>query len=314
MKQLFTEQKIVSLLPAATEIVCLLGLQTNLVGVSDDSDYPLSVKNLPKITTTTLPPDLSSNEIDRRVKEAKHKGTSIFHIDRKLLQQLKPDLILTQELCPVCAPALTDIEKAASKVLLKTNIVSLEPHSISDILKNLRIVGKYTNTSDKTKEIIRSLKSRLSYVTNNVKGLKKPSVLVIEWLDPLMIAGHWVPEMVERAGGKMLFAKKAEASQYITWDEIVRLDPDVLILAPCGFTIERALQEQTLITKRQGFINLKAYKKKNIFLIDGNTYLTRPGPRIIDGVEIIAEIVHPALFPRKYAKNAWKKLSVSKLN
>lgn len=300
-------QTIVSLLPAATEIVCLLGLENSLVGISDDSDFPLSVRKLPIVTSTVLPPDLSSNEIDKRVRDAKHKGTSVFHIDKGLLNQLKPDLILTQELCPVCAPAFTDIEKTVKKILSNTTILSLEPHKISDIFKNLRMVGEQTNTLQKAKEIVKSLKSRLSYVSSTVKGLKKQSVLIIEWLDPLMIAGHWVPEMVEKAGGKMLFAQKAKASQHVTWDEILQVNPDVLILAPCGFTIERTIQEQSLITKRDSFTSLQAYKKNKIFFIDGNSYLTRPGPRIVDGVEIIAEILHPELFARKYSKSAFRK-------
>lgn len=310
LQQALGKRTIVSLLPAATEIVCLLGLEKSLLAISDDSDFPDSVRKLSKITTTTLASNLSSKAIDQQVKAAKHQGRSIFHIDKKLLSHLAPDIILTQELCPVCAPALTDVEKTARMIASHAEILSLDPHTIDGIFENILTVAHHTRTTQQANALVTSFITRLSQLTQKVHMTKPPSVLIIEWLDPLMIAGHWVPEMVERAGGKMLFAKKAEASRYITWEEIIQLDPDILILAPCGFTIERTLQEQSLITKRQGVTNLKAYKEKKIFFIDGNTYLTRPGPRIVDGVEIIAEILHPELFSYTYSKNTWRKADI----
>ncbi len=287
-------------------MICLLGLESSLVGISDDNDYPESVLKLPKITTTTISSDLSSLEIDKKVKAAKHRGSSVFHIDRKLLAELAPDLILTQELCPVCAPAFTDVEKTARQVLKDTKIISLEPHTIDDIFDNIKEIAKTTKTSPV--KSIKSLQSRLSKVFQKIKGSKKPSVLIIEWFDPLMVAGHWVPEMVERAGGTMLIAKKKEPSQYIVWDEVLKLDPDIIIIAPCGFGINRTRDEISLITNKKGFKSLKAYQNKQIFLVDGNAYLTRPGPRIIDGVEILAEIFHPNIFPRTYPSSSWQQL------
>ncbi len=289
-------------------MVYLLGLEKSLVGISDDSDFPSEVLKLPKITTTTIGPNLSSLEIDKRVKAAKHRGSSVFHIERTLLAELAPDLIVTQELCPVCAPAFTDVEKVAKQILKNTKIISLEPHSISDILKNVRTVGELTKTKQKATEIIAQLQSRLSLIVKQVSSQKKPSVLIIEWLDPVMIAGHWVPEMVERAGGTMLIAKKKEPSQYIVWDDVLRLDPDCIIIAPCGFSIKRTLEEINLIKQKKDFKKLKAYKNNHIFLVDGNAYLTRPGPRIIDGVEIMAEIFHPAVVKRKYPPSAWQSI------
>lgn len=295
-----------SLLPAATEMVCLLGLEKSLVGISDDNDYPESVLKLPKITTTTISNNLSSLEIDKKVKAAKHRGSSVFHIDRKLLADLSPDLILTQELCPVCAPAFTDVEKTARQVLSSTKIISLEPHTIDDIFENIKEVAHATQTSPE--KFIKSLRSRLSTVSKKIISATKPSVLIIEWLDPLMIAGHWVPEMVEKAGGKMLIAKKKEPSQYIEWEDVLRLDPDVIVFAPCGFGISRTLDEISLIINKKGFKSLKAYQNKQIFLVDGNAYLTRPGPRIVDGVEILAEIFHPDIFSRTYLSSSWQRL------
>lgn len=299
--------KIVSLLPAATEMVCLLRLEKSLVGISDDSDYPASILKLPKVTAVTFNSNsLSSIEIDKKVKEAKHRGSSVFHIDKKLLAKLSPDLILTQELCPVCAPAFTDVEKAAKSILSKAKILSLEPHSINDIFDNIREVGKYTNLNNNAKESIKILKSRLSVVAKKLKGLNKSSVLIIEWLDPIMVAGHWVPEIVERAGGKMLLAKKKEKSKNIAWEDVINLNPDIIIIAPCGFDIKRTKKELSLITSKKGFKTLNAYKNKKIFLVNGNDYLTRPGPRIIDGVEILAEIFNPQIFKRKYPTSSWQ--------
>lgn len=298
--------KIVSLLPAATEMVCLLGLESSLVGISDDNDYPASVLKLPRITASSITNALSSSEIDKRVKTAKHRGSSVFHIDRTLLAQLAPDLILTQELCPVCAPAFTDVEKAARKVLKDTKIISLEPHTIDGIFENIKEVAKATNVS--SAKVTNRLQSRLLNISKKIDGTNKPSVLIIEWLDPLMIAGHWVPDMVERAGGKMLVAKKKEPSKNISWDEVLDLDPDIIIIAPCGFGITRTLDEISLVENKKGFKKLKANKNKQIFLVDGNAYLTRPGPRIVDGVEILAEIFHPKISPRKYPLIAWRQL------
>ncbi len=298
--------KIISLVPAATEMVCLLGLKRSLIGISDDNDYPSSVLSLPKITTTTINGNLSSLEIDKKVRTAKHRGSSVFHINRGLLAQFAPDLILTQELCPVCAPAYTDIEKAARKVLQNTKIISLDPHSISDILDNIQEVAKATNAS--AIQAINDLKHRLFRIKKKLVDVRKTSVLIIEWLDPLMIAGHWVPEMVEKAGGRMLIAKKKEKSKGILWEDVLELDPDTIIIAPCGFSIARTLEEIEFITKQKGFMQLKSYKNKQIFLVDGNAYLTRPGPRVIDGVEILAQIFHPDIFPRSYPSTSWRHL------
>jgi iron complex transport system substrate-binding protein len=303
--------KIISLLPAATEIVYLLGLQKSLVGISFDSDFPASIVGLPKVSSTVIPPDLSSKAIDRLVRKSKHQGQSIFHIDEKLLTELQPDIILTQELCPVCAPSFSNVQKAARILHADTMIISLEPHSISDVFMNMRTVAEYTGSREKAERIIGLLQKRLDTVQSKVSSIKiKPTVAVIEWFDPIMIAAHWVPEMVELAGGDNLFAKPGEKSREIEWEKIVTADPEVIILAPCGFSIERAEKEINLFTKRKGFKNVRALKSKNIYYVDGNAYMTRPGPRIIDGVEILTEILHPEVFERKYNNIDWRSCTI----
>lgn len=302
-------QRIITLLPAACEIVCLLGLRKSLVGISSDCDYPLNITPLPKITHTAISQELSSSAIDQYVKHAKHHGQSVFHIDQTLLQKLKPDLILTQELCSVCAPSYKEIQRAAKVIDGICNIVSLEPHTVEDIFENIKTVGSYTNTKQHAADIIASLKIRIKHIQKILdKKMHEPSVVILEWMKPLMIAGHWVPEMVDLAGGDMLFAKTGEKSKHIVWEKIVTANPDILIIAPCGFDIQRTKNEVHLITSQPQYKDLAAVKNKNIFFIDANVYLTRPGPRVVDGIEILAEIFHPRLFPRKHAQTDWQNI------
>lgn len=309
--------RIISLLPAATEIVCLLGLKKCLVGVSHDWDYPATIRNIPKITSSVISTDLSSKEIDQKVKSAKHYGQSVFHIDEKLLQELKPDIILTQELCPVCAISFTEIANAAKILTNPYILISLEPESIDDIFENIKTIAKFTNKQHQAEKIIAQCKKRLiqtqQKISKQLHVKPKLSILIIEWLDPLMVAGHWVPEMVEKAGGKMLITEPKEKSREITWQEVLKVNPDVIIIAPCGFDVERTRKEIDIMISKPAFETLQACKNNTVYFIDGNAYLTRPGPRIIDGVEILAEIFYPQIFPRKYNKNSWQLLSYNGL-
>lgn len=302
--------RIISLLPAATEMVCLLGLQDLLVGISHDSDYPRSITRLPKITTTVIDQSLPSREIDKKIRESNHRGQSVFHIDKKQLAELAPNLILTQELCPVCAPSFSSVEKAAKLISSSATIISLEPHFIEDMFQNIKTIAKHTDSVKQAEKAISKLRKRLGSISNKLQYITtEPSVLIIEWLDPLMIAGHWVPEMVKKAGGMMPLAKPGEKSRKVSWEEILHIDPDIIIFAPCGFDIKRAFREADLITKRKGFTDLKAYKAGNIFFVDGNSYFTRPGPRIIDGIEILSEILYPSIFHRTHSIQSWRPLT-----
>ncbi len=300
--------RIISLLPAATEMIYDLGLAKNLVGVSFDSDYPTSVRKLPQVVTTLLPQGLSSKEIDKRVRKAKHTGIGIFHTDQELLKHLKPNLIISQELCEVCAIGTSEIKKAARILKNEIQTISLEPESVGDIFENINLVGEVTNKKKAAQNLVTNLSQRISTVVKKVRNKQKPRALIIEWLEPLMVAGHWVPEMVELAGGLNLLTTKGAVSKTITWERVVKANPDILIIAPCGFDIVRTKKELGIILRRKGFENLKAARSNNIYLVDGNAYLTRPGPRIIDGVEIFAEIFHPESFVRRYSKKDWQKV------
>lgn len=294
--------RILSLIPAATEIVYLLGLGNKLVGRSHDSNFPHQVRSLPVLTEADINPYLSSREIDDAVMRAVHTGRSLFHINQNLLWELKPTLILTQELCRVCAPSFNEVQKAARILNGKVSILSLEPHSIEETFQNILTVGEYTGTLAKAFEVVEALKAELSGINTKLAIMKKgllPKIVVVEWLDPVMIAGHWVPEMVEISGGIPLLSQKFKKSRRSSWKEIKTAKPEVLIIAPCGFDIRRtkielgnSLLPHSLIKEGMG----------EFYLVDGDAYLTRPGPRLVEGVKILAKIFHPEIFGKPRAE------------
>ena len=302
------EFRILSLLPAATEIVYLLGLQESLVGVSHECDYPSKAKLKPRVTSSPISNNLSSLEINTQVAKLRHKGSGVFHISEEILKNLRPNLILTQELCDICAISWTEVKKAAKVLDANVKIISLEPESIGDILENILLVGKICDRKKKAIKIVDDLKGRLGMVELRLSRFARNDdkrVLVIEWLEPIMNAGHWVPEMVERAGGVSVKMNNGHKSYPITLEQIVKADPNVVIFAPCGFNIVRTLSEKYLI---EDLVKKIDNEKVKYFLMDGNAYLTRPGPRIIEGVEILAEILHPEVFEREHNELDWRNL------
>lgn len=298
--------RIVSLIPSATEIVYLLGLGKNLVGRSHDSDYPKDVLQKTIVSDTIIDTNLPSREIDKKVRESAHSGRSLFHFDQEKIKKLKPDIILTQELCPVCAPEFNQVEKASRILNTDTKLISLEPHFLADVFQNILTIGKYTSQLSRAKRVVKQLQKRVKKTKGAVQKLTLPTVLVIEWLDPLMNAGHWVPELVEIAGGKSLLAKKGEKSKRITWREILKTNPDILIIAPCGLNIKRTKKEINLLTSKKGWSSLKAVETRRVYLIDGDAYLTRSGPRLVDATEILAKIIHTEIFGKPKAVEAEK--------
>ncbi len=297
--------RILSLLPAATEIVYLLGLEKYLVGVSHECDFPAEVKGKLKVTSADISNAMSSKEIDQRVKKVGHSGRGVFHIKEGVLKKLRPDLILTQELCEVCALGFTAVRKAARILEGEVKIISLEPQSVEDILKNIMLIGEATGSRQQARKVVRGLRNRIRNLKLEVRNSTKPKVCVIEWLDPIMVAGHWVPQMVEIAGGDNLLAKRGEQSKAVKIDQIKSVKVDILIISPCGFDIKRIIKEEKLVVdimKQVKHTGSKAY------LMDGASFMTRPGPRIVDGAEILAEILHPEIFKRKHAEKDWRSL------
>lgn len=288
--------RIVSLLPSATEMVCALGLIEGLVGISHDCDYPPEIRNKPVLSEAIVTPDLPSGLIDARIRDQMHKGKSVYHLDEQQLALLRPDLILTQELCTVCAPSYTLVKQAAKVLEAETKIVSLEPRGILDILDSITLIGELTGTQHHARAVVEGLRARIDRVQTQTAALATPRVVCIEWLDPIFIGGHWVPEMVQMAGGWDALGRPGEPSYVITWDQVLSAEPDVLVLMPCGFDVLRTRQEVHLLTERPGWSDLPAVQRGRVYLTDATSYFNRPGPRIVTGLEILATILHPKVF------------------
>lgn len=285
--------RIVSLLPSATEIVCALGLTESLVGISHDCDYPPEIRSRPALSAAIVTPDLPSPLIDTRIRDQVHRGTSVYHLDERHLADLRPDLILTQELCAVCAPSYTLVKQAAKILDAETTIASLEPRGLADILANILLVGGLTGTVERARAVVEDLRARIERVRALAAGLERPTTICIEWLDPVYVGGHWVPEMVAAAGGLDALGRAGEPSFVAEWARVVKARPEVLVLMPCGFDIRRARQEIHLLAERPGWETLPAVRSGRVYLTDATSYFSRPGPRIVTGLEILAQILHP---------------------
>jgi len=307
-----SSKKIVSLLPAATEIVCALGLEDNLIGRSHECDYPESVRSLPACTNAIINSDLSSNAIDAQVKALITNALSLYTVDREKIKELAPDVVITQAQCNVCAVSLTEVEQALSDLVAQsTRLISLQPQKLDDILNDIRQVGVALGVEDRASSLIEELEERLDIIRHKLKFITdKPTVACIEWLEPIMISGNWIPEMVSLAGGTPILAQKGSHSPYVTWDQITEADPEIIILMPCGFGIDRTLKEVDSILQLPGFASLKAVRNNRLYIADGNQYFNRPGPRIVDSVEILAEIINPKQFIFGYEGEGWISFSV----
>jgi iron complex transport system substrate-binding protein len=304
-------KKILSLLPAATEIVCALGLEENLVGRSHECDFPASVKQLPVCSEANFPDDLSSMAIDMKVKGILADALSVYTVKREVIKHLAPDVVITQAQCEVCAVSLKDVEQALDNYLDKqTRIISLQPNNLEDIFKDIKTVADALNVADEGDLLLEDLNERLDIIRHKLKYVEsQPTVACIEWLEPLMVSGNWTPELVEMAGGKSLLAEAGKHSPFIKWEAIQNANPDVIIVMPCGFSIERTMREIDLLLNLPGFTELNAVKNNRLYIADGNQYFNRPGPRIVDSVEILAEIIHPKLFSFGYEGDGWIKFS-----
>ncbi|MDO3628662.1 cobalamin-binding protein [Mucilaginibacter sp. BT774] len=305
-------QKIVSLLPAATEIVCALGLEENLVGRSHECDFPPSVKQLPICSEANIQDNLSSAAIDVKVKELLTDALSVYTVKRDVIKQLSPDVVITQAQCEVCAVSLTEVEEALEDYLDKqSTIISLQPDSLDAIFNTIREVAVVLGVTEKGEQLIEGLQERVDIIRHKLKFMEnKPKVACIEWLEPMMVSGNWVPELVNIAGGVPILAENGKHSPYVKWEDIRQQDPDAIVVMPCGFSIERTMKEANLLLQLPGFTELKAVKNNRFYIADGNHYFNRPGPRIVDSIEILAEIIHPKQFIFGYEGDGWIKFSL----
>jgi len=307
-----SSKKIVSLLPAATEIVCALGLEENLVGRSHECDFPSSVKQLPICSEANIPDNLSSADIDIKVKELLTDALSVYTVKREVIKQLSPDVVITQAQCEVCAVSLKEVEEALEDYLNKeSTIISLQPDSLDGIFNNIREVAAVLDVASKGEQLIEDLQERVDIVRHKLKFMEnKPTVACIEWLEPMMVSGNWVPALVSIAGGVTILAEDGKHSPYVKWENIQQQDAEVIIVMPCGFSIERTMKEVDLLLQLPGFAELKAVKNDRFYISDGNQYFNRPGPRIVDSIEILAEVIHPKQFIFGYEGNGWIKFSL----
>jgi iron complex transport system substrate-binding protein len=289
--------RILSLLPSATEIVYLLGIEDSLVGISHECDYPPEVRTKPVISASPLPAAFRSDEVHEAVKRHSHSSHSLYRIDENLLRQLSPDVILTQELCSVCAISAGQVREAARILAGPCRIVSLEPHDLRQILDTILIVGEETRRKDKAKAVIHEFEGRIERVQSITCSTPvRPKVFCMEWMDPIMAGGHWVPEMVQLAGGQDHLGQAGERSLSIDWDRVVQYQPDVLVIMPCGYKIRRTLSEVDRLSSRPAWFDLPPVRAGQVYVVDSPAYFSRPGPRIITGLEILAQILHPELF------------------
>ncbi len=293
---------IVSLIASATEVVCALGLRDRLVGISHECDFPEDVRGLPVCSEPRMDPTQASDQIDRAVRDLVREGASVYHVRTEVLERLRPDLIVTQDQCHVCAVALADVEQACSTLAHKTvRICSLTPHTLDDIYADFERVGAAAGVPDRGQALASACRDRIDALRGVVAGAPEPKVACIEWLDPPMVAGGWMPELVRIAGGTPVLVTSPGRFRTVGWQEIEAADPDIVIIMPCGYTIPRTLEEL-----RDGRIGstigrLRATHDGRTFVADGNAYFNRPGPRIVDSAEILAALLHPDRFPHRAA-------------
>ena len=302
--------RIVSLLPSSTEIVCKLGFRENLVGVSHECDYPVSVNDLPILTKPRFSPINSSQEIDNSVQDLLKKGLSVYEVNTDLLKKFAPDLIITQAQCEACAVSLNDVKEAVSDwVGNKPDIVSLEPNYLDEVWSDFEKVGEKLNSTDSYLKFKSEIEQRLEKLKQKSQQLiKRPSVVCVEWIDPLMIAANWVPELVDIAGGINLLSKPGAHSNIFKWEEIIESNPEFIIMMPCGFDINRTLEEIEILKQKTDWSKLEAVKSNHVFVVDGNHYFNRPGPRLIESAVILFEIFNFNDKKVKAHENSWIRL------
>ncbi len=288
--------RICSLLPSATEVIALLGLSDELVGISHECDYPPSVRNVPIMVEPIIPPQgLASADIDRQVGQLVASGQRLYRLNDSLLRQARPDLVLSQDLCHVCAVTPDQLHDALSSLSHQPTVLTLNPHTIRDVIADVIRIGDAAGRPAEGHRLAAQLRDRLEAVRARAQDLShRPRVACIEWLSPLYVAGHWVPEMVQFAGGQDVLAQPGTPSRVVTWDEILAEAPDILIVMPCGFSVERTQTELFHLMQQPGQWPLSSDLIQHTFLVDASSYFSRPGPRLIDGIELLAAIFHPS--------------------
>ena len=291
--------RIVSLLPSVTEICYTLGLADRVVGVTPDCDYPPAARNKARVTRSLLPTEITgSAEINRFISERSRAGEPLYTLDFDKLAKLEPDLIFTQELCDVCAVSYSEVRAAADRLPKPPQVVSIDPQTLDEALEAVQEIGDLTGRPRTAGAVLRALRQRVQYINEHVDRVAIPRrVVCLEWLDPPMVAGHWVPEMVEIAGGEDMLGRAGEPSYEVDWRQVVEASPEALILMPCGYSLDRTVREVPTLPGLLQLATVPAVQHEQVYAVDGN-YFHRPGPRLVGGIEILAGIIHPEAFAR----------------
>jgi iron complex transport system substrate-binding protein len=289
--------RIVSLVPSATEMLYALGLGPELVAVTHECDYPQDAVGLPKVTRDVLPAGLSSAEIDAAVKERTLAGQSIYELDAEALHKLEPDLIVTQALCSVCAVSYDDVRAIADEIDTQPMVVSLDPHTVGEVLGDARTLAQATDRKDAAVDLVQEASARIDRVRVATRNVRRPRVVALEWLDPPFAAGHWTPQLISFAGGEDMLGLAGESSEEHSWEEVAAVQPDVVVVMPCGYDAQIAHREAEMHVEQ-----LAALGAGEVVAVDAAAYFSRPGPRIVDGLELLAHILHPELFPEAPAE------------
>ncbi|HTW64095.1 MAG TPA: cobalamin-binding protein [Bryobacteraceae bacterium] len=300
--------RIVSLIASASEIVASLSLSRYQVGRSHECDFPPEILALPVCTSPSFPTGGSSAEIDQRVKEQVANALSVYEVSRDVLDAVQPTHIITQTQCKVCAVSLEDVERAlAGWISSRPKLVALEPNSLADIWSDIQRVAGACEVGERGEQVVSDLQSKMQRISARACATSaRPRIACIEWQEPLMAAGNWVPELVEMAGGVNLFGEAGAHSPWMQWQELTDADPDVILIAPCGFDLERTCSEMYWLTNRPEWATLRAVRRGQVYLADGNQYFNRPGPRIAESLQVLAEILHPDVFEPMLAGAAWR--------
>jgi iron complex transport system substrate-binding protein len=304
------EQQIVSFLPSATEMACALGLSDQLVGITHECDYPPEIKGKVVVVRNVLPiEEMTQREIDAAVAQRIKDGLSLYQVDGDLLRELAPDLILTQDLCQVCAPSGSEVSQVLNLLPKKPRILWLTPNLLEEIAGNVLELGEATGRTKQAEELVAAARVRLEKIAALTRNLShRPRVFCMEWLDPVYCSGHWVPEMVQLAGGEDSLAQEGKDSVRVGWDEVVEWAPEVLIITPCGFNLEQTVEQSDKLSTFPDWSSLPAVRNDRVYAVDANSYFARPGPRVVDGTELLAHLIHPELFGWNGSASAYQRL------
>ncbi len=302
--------RICSLLPSATETLYALGLGDSVVGVTHECDFPPEAKSKPALIRPRVDPNADAATVDRQVRELVEKGESIYAVDADLLESLAPDLIVTQDLCHVCAASPEDLASALSKMARSPEVLSLTPHSLADVWEDILRIGDATGTRKCAEDFAGTLKARVDVIESIVVAANRarPRVLCLEWLEPFYVAGHWLPEMVEKAGGTDVFGHAGEISYRVTSQQIAASAADILLVMPCGYDVTRTVEDFRSSGLSEGWRDLPAIPNGQVFAVDANSYFSRSGPRLADGVELLAHIFHPDLCENHFSARDFRKI------